>query len=83
MFRAVGFFRASGLIVASPLVAPVHSCPQAGYRVVLINFKDGKPAGMPVDALSGFLNAEGEAQGRQVGVLLEAEGALRVAQRRP
>lgn len=68
--------------------------PQAGYKVVFIAFKDGQPSGPPVDFLTGFLNAAGEAQGRPVGVTLDGQGALlvaddvgntvwRVAQRKP
>jgi len=53
--------------------------PQAGYKVVFIPFSDGKPSGLPVDFLTGFLNAEGEAQGRPVGVALDRSGALLVA----
>jgi glucose/arabinose dehydrogenase len=53
--------------------------PQAGYKVVFIPFSDGKPNGMPVDFLTGFLNADGEAQGRPVGVTLDQRGALLVA----
>jgi glucose/arabinose dehydrogenase len=48
-------------------------------RGVFIAFKDGKPAGTPVDFLTGFLNAAGQAQGRTVGVTLDAQGALLVA----
>jgi glucose/arabinose dehydrogenase len=47
--------------------------------VVFIPFSDGKPAGMPVDFLTGFLNADGEARGRPVGVTLDQRGALLVA----
>jgi glucose/arabinose dehydrogenase len=53
--------------------------PQAGYKVVFVGFKDGHPAGMPVDFLTGFLNADGDAQGRPVGVILDKQGALLVA----
>jgi glucose/arabinose dehydrogenase len=53
--------------------------PQAGYKVVFVPFKDGKPAGTPVDFLTGFLNGDGEAQGRPVGVTLDGQGALLVA----
>jgi len=53
--------------------------PQAGYKVVFIGFNDGKPSGMPIDFLTGFLNADGEAQGRPVGVILDQQGALLVA----
>ena len=34
---------------------------------------------MPVNVLTGFLNAEGEAQGRPVGVAIDKRGALLVA----
>jgi glucose/arabinose dehydrogenase len=53
--------------------------PQSGYKVVFIGFDNGKPSGMPIDFLSGFLNADGEAQGRPVGVILDQQGALLVA----
>jgi glucose/arabinose dehydrogenase len=53
--------------------------PPSGYRVVFIPFKDGRPAGMPVDVLTGFLGAGGEARGRPVGVALDRQGALLVA----
>jgi glucose/arabinose dehydrogenase len=53
--------------------------PQSGYKVVFVAFKDGRPSGMPVDFLTGFLNADGDAQGRPVGVILDNKGALLVA----
>jgi glucose/arabinose dehydrogenase len=53
--------------------------PQSGYKVVFVGFKDGRPSGMPVDFLTGFLNADGDAQGRPVGVILDNRGALLVA----
>jgi glucose/arabinose dehydrogenase len=53
--------------------------PQAGYKVVFVPFKEGKPSGVPVDFLTGFLNGDGEAQGRPVGVALDGQGALLVA----
>ena len=53
--------------------------PRAGYRVIFVAFKDGKPDGMPVEVLSGFLSAAGEAQGRPVGVVIDGHGALLVA----
>lgn len=51
----------------------------AGYKVVYIPFKDGKPDGMPQDFLTGFLDAEGNALGRPVGVETDGKGALLVA----
>lgn len=53
--------------------------PRAGYRVIFVAFKDGKPQGMPAEVLSGFLSAAGEAQGRPVGVVIDKKGALLVA----
>ncbi|MES2564639.1 MAG: sorbosone dehydrogenase family protein, partial [Pseudomonadota bacterium] len=38
-----------------------------------------KPSGMPIDVLTGFLNAEGKALGRPVGVAIDRRGALLVA----
>ncbi len=53
--------------------------PRAGYRVIFVPFKDGKPDGMPVEVLTGFLSASGEAQGRPVGVVIDKKGALLVS----
>jgi glucose/arabinose dehydrogenase len=53
--------------------------PHSGYKVVFVPFADGQPAGLPVDVLSGFLSAEGDAYGRPVGVALDKTGALLVA----
>jgi glucose/arabinose dehydrogenase len=51
----------------------------SGYRVVFVPFRDGRPAGDPVDVVSGFLNEEGNARGRPVGVTVDPRGALIVA----
>ena len=53
--------------------------PRAGYKVIFVPFADGKPSGEPQDVLTGFLNANGEAQGRPVGVAIDKQGALLVA----
>jgi glucose/arabinose dehydrogenase len=53
--------------------------PRAGYKVIFVPFANGKPAGEPQDVLTGFLNANGEAQGRPVGVKIDKQGALLVA----
>lgn len=53
--------------------------PRAGYKVIFVPFKDGKPSGPPQDVLTGFLNDKGEAQGRPVGVRLDKQGGLLVA----
>jgi glucose/arabinose dehydrogenase len=53
--------------------------PFAGYKVVFVPFADGMPQGLPIDVLTGFLSADGEARGRPVGVAIDAQGALLVA----
>jgi glucose/arabinose dehydrogenase len=53
--------------------------PLTGYNVVYVPFKNGKPAGKPVDVLTGFVNRNGEALGRPVGVAVGKSGALLVA----
>jgi glucose/arabinose dehydrogenase len=53
--------------------------PRSGYKVIFIPFRDGKPSGMPVDVLTGFLDDNGEAHGRPVGVALDGRGGLLVA----
>ncbi|MBX9750856.1 MAG: sorbosone dehydrogenase family protein [Roseococcus sp.] len=50
--------------------------PPSGYKVAFVPFRDGRPAGEPVDFVSGFLNAEGNARGRPVGVTVDPRGAL-------
>jgi glucose/arabinose dehydrogenase len=46
---------------------------------VFVPFAEGKPSGQPVDVLTGFLTAQGEAQGRPAGVAIDKSGALLVA----
>jgi len=53
--------------------------PPSGYKVVFVPFSAGKPSGPPVDILTGFLSAGGEALGRPVGVAIDRKGALLVA----
>lgn len=53
--------------------------PRSGYKVIFVPFKNGMPAGQPQDILTGFLNEKGEAQGRPVGVRIDKQGALLVA----
>ncbi|AOE88205.1 PQQ-dependent sugar dehydrogenase [Pseudomonas sp. TCU-HL1] len=52
--------------------------PLSGYKVIYVPFKAGKPNGQPVDVLTGFLDAKGNAQGRPVDVKLDSKGALLV-----
>jgi hypothetical protein len=53
--------------------------PHSGYKVIFVPFENGKPAGPPRDILTGFLNDKDEAQGRPVGVKIDKQGALLVA----
>lgn len=53
--------------------------PFSGYKVIFVPFKSGKPSGMPLDVLTGFLSDEGDAFGRPVGVAIDKQGALLVA----
>ena len=53
--------------------------PPSGYKVVFVPFADGRPEGAPRDVLTGFLDAEGRAQGRPVGVAPDGRGGLLVA----
>lgn len=50
-----------------------------GYKVVFVPFQNGKPAGEPIDFVSGFLVDEGNTRGRPVGVTVDPKGALLVA----
>ncbi|MDP3173990.1 MAG: sorbosone dehydrogenase family protein [Phenylobacterium sp.] len=53
--------------------------PPVGYKVVFVPFRQGAPAGDPIDFVSGFLGADGKARGRPVGVTVDPRGALLVA----
>lgn len=53
--------------------------PHSGYKVIFVPFSAGQPAGNPVDVLSGFLNDKEQAMGRPVGVVIDRQGDLLVA----
>jgi glucose/arabinose dehydrogenase len=53
--------------------------PRSGYAVVFVPFADGRPSGAPIDVLTGFVDGEGHALGRPVGVAIDRKGALLVA----
>lgn len=53
--------------------------PHSGYKVIFVPFDAGKPSGQPVDVLTGFLNDQEKAMGRPVGVVIDQQGALLVA----
>jgi len=53
--------------------------PRSGYKVIFVPFIAGRPSGAPIDVLTGFLDAHNKAQGRPVGVAIDKQGALLVA----
>jgi glucose/arabinose dehydrogenase len=53
--------------------------PRSGYRVIFVPFKGGKPFGNPIEVLTGFVSTDGDALGRPVGVALDKQAALLVA----
>lgn len=50
-----------------------------GYRVVFVPFKDGRPAGEPVDFATGFYGEDGKTRGRPVGVAVDQRGGVIIA----
>jgi len=53
--------------------------PPSGYKVVFVPFADGTPSGPPRELLGGFLDPDGNARGRPVGIAIAADGAVLVA----
>jgi len=54
--------------------------PHSGYRVIFVPFDGQRPSGAaPLDVLTGFLDDSGQAFGRPVGVALDRQGGLLVA----
>ncbi|TDF65110.1 sorbosone dehydrogenase family protein [Cupriavidus sp. L7L] len=53
--------------------------PLAGYKVIFVPFSKGRPNGAPFDVLTGFVDGEGNARGRPVGVAIDKRGGLLVA----
>ncbi|RUM98291.1 sorbosone dehydrogenase family protein [Pseudaminobacter arsenicus] len=53
--------------------------PRSGYKVIFVPFDRGKPSGPPQDILTGFLSSDDKAYGRPVGVAIDRQGALLVA----
>jgi glucose/arabinose dehydrogenase len=47
--------------------------------VIFVPFRGGRPAGAPLDVLTGFVDADGNAWGRPVGVAVDKAGGLLVA----
>jgi glucose/arabinose dehydrogenase len=53
--------------------------PRSGYKVIFVAFADGRPVGPPQDVLTGFVDVQGNALGRPVGVAVDRTGAVLVA----
>ena len=53
--------------------------PYSGYKVIFVPFASGVPSGPPQDVIAGFLDQNGKAHGRPVGVAVDKAGALLVA----
>lgn len=50
-----------------------------GYKVVFVPFSDGRPSGKAENVVTDFLNSDGEARGRPVGLAVDKTGALLIA----
>jgi glucose/arabinose dehydrogenase len=50
-----------------------------GYKVVFVPFSGGHPNGKAEDVVTDFLNADGQARGRPVGLAIDKTGALLIA----
>lgn len=51
----------------------------AGYKVVFVPFRNGRPSGEPIDFATGFMGDDGKTRGRPVGVSVDPRGALLIA----
>ena len=50
-----------------------------GYKVIFVPFSNGEPDGNPIDFVTGFLNGGDQTRGRPVGVTIDPDGALIIA----
>ena len=50
-----------------------------GYRVVFVPFSGGRPKGKAEDVVTDFLDTDGKARGRPVGLAIDKTGALLIA----
>ena len=51
----------------------------SGYKVVFVPFRNGRPAGDPIDFATGFRDDDGTTRGRPVGVTVDPRGAVIIA----
>lgn len=50
-----------------------------GYRVIFVPFRDAQPVGEPLEVLSGFVDDDGNILGRPMGLAIDSQGGLLVA----
>jgi glucose/arabinose dehydrogenase len=74
--QTLGAAYASGVFIGEH--GSWNRTPRSGYKVVFVPFAGGRPNGMPLDVLTGFVQDD-DALGRPVGVALDGRGALLVA----
>lgn len=72
----LGPFYARGAFVAQH--GSWNRRPRSGYKMIFVPFADGRPAGKPVDVLTGFVDGDGDALGRPVSVAPDGRGGLLV-----
>lgn len=53
--------------------------PASGYDVVFVKYENGRPVGQPIAVLTGFLDKDGNAQGRPTMLAVTKDGALLVS----
>jgi glucose/arabinose dehydrogenase len=53
--------------------------PVSGYDVVFVKFEGGRPVGTPINVLNGFLDKDGNAQGRPTMLAIDKTGGLLVS----
>jgi glucose/arabinose dehydrogenase len=53
--------------------------PLNGYKVVFVPFSAGQPSGPAQDIVTGFLDADNHARGRPVGLAVDRNGGLLIA----
>lgn len=53
--------------------------PVSGYDVIFVRFENGQPVGKPVNVLTGFLDNQGNAQGRPTMLAVAKDGSLLVS----
>lgn len=53
--------------------------PVSGYDVIFVPFPKGEPVGKPINVLTGFLDKDGNAQGRPTMLAVAKDGSLLVS----